>query len=117
MSECTPNYQDSCLITCILQAGKGQPLLERLHKKQQILSVNIYHARGIGSSAVLRKGVAKQVEQDVLVVLVEAERVEEVFSYLYRMAKIYKPHHGVMYMERAICSGEFDFSSMPMLTN
>ena len=68
-------------------------------KAKGIISANITSARGIGKITPLKyRGVGGQTEKEVLDVLVDAERAEEIFEFIYFEAQIDRPHGGLMYM-------------------
>jgi nitrogen regulatory protein PII len=43
-------------------------------------------------------GLGAQQEKDVLEVVVESDRAEEVFDYIFHRGKLDTPHHGVIFM-------------------
>lgn len=89
------------LITAIVRSGDGQALLEKLVDTPGVLSVSHHHARGVGN----RRGGRRRIffnEKDVLLVLVEADRADEVFAWIYRAGHIGKPHVGMIFVERIL---------------
>jgi len=89
------------VITCIKPAGGGLELLRRL-REQAVHDVFVHHARGVGTSSRRRRGMAQYAEREVVTVLVEPARADEVFEFLYHAAGIGKPHAGLLFMERTI---------------
>lgn len=87
------------LITAIVRSGEGQPLLEALADAPGVLSVSHHHARGIGDHRQPRMLLN---EKDVLLVLVEAEHADGIFSRLYREGNIGQPHVGMLLMENVL---------------
>jgi nitrogen regulatory protein PII len=87
------------IITCILPQGRARHVEEKLFEKG-LNRIGVYHARGIGPSASQRSSVIAQTEKDVLVAVVTQEEADEVFTYLYEVAEIYKPHNGFVYMQQ-----------------
>ncbi|OFZ87449.1 MAG: hypothetical protein A3F74_16275 [Betaproteobacteria bacterium RIFCSPLOWO2_12_FULL_62_58] len=88
------------VITCILQAGSGIHVLQRL-RGIGIDSAFVHHARGVGASGKRRRGASHYAEREVVTVLVEARRAEEIFEFLYSAADIGKPHGGMLFLEKA----------------
>lgn len=83
-------------ITCIMPAGRAVPVLDALRAGKRIIDVAHHHARGVGT----RKGRGRYVEREVLTVLVELDRADEVFRFLYRAAGLDQPHNGMIFMTR-----------------
>lgn len=89
------------LITVILPAGAGHELLEKIVTQKQLTTVFLHHARGTGLSGVLkRKGLAQQIEKDMVVVAAPVESHEDIIGFIYEEAKIGRPHGGLMYVEK-----------------
>ncbi len=89
------------MITCIISAGlDAQKILRGLKDEKQIFTAGIFHARGIGGSAYYRSSMAGGQEKNVIIAIVPAARADEIFSYLYEAGELYKPHYGMMYMEK-----------------
>ncbi len=95
------------LITCVMQEKLSHEIIKHLQNEQKILTANIYSARGSTFESMLD---AKQM--DVLTVLVEAEKAEEIFEYLYYEAQIDRPHGGMVFQEAIGRSTEY---SLPKL--
>lgn len=88
----------SKLITCILPVGKAMPVLKQLKQEFGIITANINHARGSGRfSPLTERGVGEQTEKEILSVVVDAQRAEEVFSFIFFNAEINRPHGGIIY--------------------
>lgn len=88
-------------ITCIMPAGRGREVHNRLMREQGVLSATTHHARGVGTGAMQRRRALVAEEKDVLIVLVDAARADALFDFLYRAARIGEPHVGVMFMAGA----------------
>jgi hypothetical protein len=88
-------------ITCIMPAGRGREVHNRLMREHGVLSATTHHARGLGSGTMQRRRVLVGEEKDVLVVLAEAQRADELFAFLYEAARIGEPHAGLIFMSRA----------------
>ena len=87
-------------ITCIMPAGCGREVHNRLMREQGVLSASMHHARGIGASTFRRRNSLVASEKDVLVALVEESRADDLFAFLFDVADIGKPHVGLMFMSR-----------------
>ena len=87
------------LITVILPAGRGEPLMQRLAGEPGVLAVSHHHARGVGTRRV-KPGRMIFDEKDVTLVLVEAEQADTLFTLIYAEGGIGEPHAGLMFMER-----------------
>ena len=81
-------------ITCIMPAGRAAAVLNALRQQKRLIDVAHHHARGVGT----RKGSGRYVEREVVNVLVDAERADDVFEFLYREAGLDQPHNGMMFM-------------------
>jgi len=95
------------LITCVMQEKLSHDIIKNLQNEKKILTSNTYSARG---STFENEDDAKQM--DVLTVLVEKEKAEEVFEYLYYEAQIDRPHGGMIFQEAIGRSTEY---SLPKL--
>ena len=78
---------NSKLITSFLPHGTGIPLIKLLKQETGICTGNINSSRGTGSSAGT-SDFDTWVEVDVLDVVVDAERADEVFNFIYEKAGI-----------------------------
>lgn len=89
------------LITAILQAGQGKRLLESMSEAPGVLSISHHHARGIGGRRI-RAGRFFASEQDVLIVLVEAELADVLFARIHAEGKIGEPGSGLIFIENVL---------------
>jgi hypothetical protein len=87
------------VITCIMPAGRGKEVLEALRRETGVINAVAHHARGIGTHS-LRHRIYSD-EKQILTVLVEAGRADEVFHFLYFSAGLDAPHAGMVMMGRA----------------
>ena len=87
------------VLTCIMPAGNGTEVLENLRRETGVISAFAHHARGIGTHS-LRHRIYSD-EKQILTVLVDAERADEVFHFLYYSAGLDTPHAGMIMMGRA----------------
>lgn len=91
------------LITAIVVSGLGLKLMELVENRPGVLSVTHHHARGTDQRGP-RSGRLVWTERDVLMVLVEAPQVDEVFALLFEAADLGAPHQGVIFIEE-VCRG------------
>ncbi len=102
------------LLTCIVPQGCALPVLEALKNELGILATTINHARGTGRATPLAwRGVGEAAEKDVMRVIVQASRAEEVFSFIYERGKINEPHGGVLFQQPLGTSTEFHLPDLP----
>ena len=88
------------VITAILPKGRETELLPRLVEELGIDSFNVSFARGVGRITPLRhRGVGETTEKAILTVLVEEERAQEVFEFIFYAADINQPHSGCWYIK------------------
>lgn len=89
-------------ITCIMPAGSGREVHNRLMREQGVLSATTHHARGVGTASMRRRRMFVAEEKDVLVALVEEARAEDLFWFLFDAARIGEPHAGLVFMIRTV---------------
>jgi nitrogen regulatory protein PII len=95
------NTRDGRLITIILPAGTGHGLLEKLVSEKGLTTVFLHHARGTGlSGALKRKGLAQQIEKDMLVAAVPTDTLDDIIGFIYEEGGGGKPHGGFIYIEK-----------------
>lgn len=87
------------VLTCIMPAGRGTEVLEALRRETGVISAYAHHARGIGTHS-LRHRVYSD-EKQILTVLVDAARADDVFHFLYYSAGLDTPHAGMIMMGHA----------------
>lgn len=102
------------LITCILPKGLARPVLESVKSRFELTTANINSARGIGKITPLKyRGLGGQAEKEILTVLVDAARADEVFEFIYFDADINRPHGGLMTMQALLGTSEFALPDLP----
>lgn len=89
------------LITAILPAGRGLPLIDRLKQEKGVLTAARHHARGVGGRRV-KPGRMVFEEKDVIMVLVDADQAEAIFAFIYGEGGIGERHAGMMFEERIL---------------
>ena len=96
------------IITAILPKGREAELLPRLVDELGIDSFNVNFARGVGRITPLRhRGVGETTEKAILTVLVEEERAQEVFEFIFYEADINQPHGGLMFQQPLLANTMF----------
>lgn len=83
--------QEYKLITCIVLGKIASETLEKLKSEKDIVTANKIKARGTSS-----KTSYKMTEVEILTVVVEKERVDEIFEYLFYLLEIDQPSKGMM---------------------
>ena len=103
---------NSKLITSFLPHGTGTPLIKLLKEETGICTGNINSSRGTGSSAGT-SDFDTWVEVDVLDVVVNADRADEIFNFIYEKAGIGEGNHGFMIQQSLIRSTKFSLPDLP----
>lgn len=95
-------------ITCILPKGVGLKVVDALLKEKGVTRANVAHARGsdIGD-ALDRKGMAREVEKEVLEIVVKSGEADEIFEYIYHKANVDRPGGGIMFMAKVSLATPF----------
>lgn len=90
---------DVALITCVVQEGQGNKILEAARKLGVSVGASVFHARGTGVRERLGMwGIAVETEKDVVSVLVSSEQRDVVFDTLFRAGELNTPGVGFMYI-------------------
>lgn len=89
------------LLTAIVRPGRGRCLLEQFAEAPGVLSVSRHHARGIGSRW-SQPGKRFFGEQDVLILLVEADRADALFADIFAAAGLAEPGAGMIFAETVL---------------
>ncbi len=87
-------------ITCVMPKGKAIDVERRLHEEKGLDSVNISSGRGGG-----KRG---RLEVDIMTVVVNAHRAEEIFEFIYYAAGVDEYHGGFMYQGRAVMASKYE---------
>ena len=83
-------------ITCYLPKGTGVKMVGILHSEKSIASTNVHSGRG-QKTAESGKDYGAWNEQDILTVIVDEDRAEEIFEYIFFQGKLNKPGGGFMF--------------------
>ena len=103
---------NSKLITSFLPRGTGTTLIKLLKQETGICTGNVNSSRGTGSSAGA-SDFDNWVEVDVLDVVVNADRADEIFNFIYEKAGIAEGNHGFMIQQSLIQSTNFSLPDLP----
>ena len=103
---------NSKLITSFLPRGTGVPIIKLLKQETGICTGNINSSRGTGSSAGA-SDFDNWVEVDVLDVVVNADRADEIFNFIYEKAGIGEGNHGFMIQQTLLMSTKFSLPDLP----
>ena len=102
---------NSKLITSVLPNGTGIPLVKLLKEETGISTGNVSNSRGTGTSA--GNDFGDWVEVDVLDVVVDADRADEIFNFIYEKAGIGEGNHGFMIQQSLVGSTKFSLPDLP----
>ena len=97
---------DCKLITCITTKGKGLSVVKELKEEKGIITGNVAGGRGGG-----RRG---RLEVDILTVVVERERADEIFEFIYDKADIESFHGGFLFQGALTRSTRFSLPDVPV---
>jgi nitrogen regulatory protein PII len=90
---------DVALITCVVQEGRGDKILEAARKLGVSVGASVFHAKGTGIRERLGLwGIAVETEKDVVNVLVSSEQRDVVYDTLFRAGELNIPGVGFMYI-------------------
>jgi len=96
------------LITCILPKGIAAGVSKKLLHEKGIVSGNINNARGSGHiTAKVHQKVGYQTEKEIFRVVVNADKADEVFEFIYNHAELHHPHGGIMFQNALRKSTEY----------
>jgi len=84
-------------IVVILPKDHALAIVENLHTQKNINTCNIHRGRGRSTAVSDVVSYGNYAEVDVISVIVEAERADEIFEYIFFEAEINQPHGGFIY--------------------
>ena len=102
---------NSKLITSFLPKGKGLALVQLLKNEKGVSTGNVSNSRGTGTSS--NSDFRDWVEVDVFDVVVDAERADEIFNFIYEKAGIGEGNHGFMVQSNLSRSTKFSLPDLP----
>ena len=83
-------------ITCFLPKGAGLKIVEMLHVEKNIDSTNVHTGRGLRTVESV-KDYGAWSEQDILTVILDADRAEEIFDFIFFQGELNKPGGGFIF--------------------
>ena len=89
-------YKKEKRITCFLPKGAGIKIVEMLHVEKHIDSTNVNAGRGLRTVENVSDYGAWS-EQDILSVIVDANRAEEIFEFIFFQGELNKPGGGFIF--------------------
>ena len=102
---------NSKLITSYLPKGTGLDLVKALKNETGLSTGNVTSCRGTGTPSDTPFG--DWVEVDVFDVIVDAERADEIFSFIYEKARIGEGVHGFMVQSNLARATKFSLPDLP----
>ena len=102
---------NSKLITSFLPKGTGLDLVKVLNDETGIATGNVSNSRGTGTSSNSEFG--DWVEVDVFDVIVEADRADEIFNFIYDKAGIGEGNHGFIIQSNLARATKFKLPDLP----
>ena len=92
----SPMYK---LITCIANEKYAKQAIQGLAEDHGIQALVNHFARGFGKSATSSTSeLGQQTEKLIINVLVENQRADEIFAYIFDAANLDRPHGGIVYI-------------------
>jgi len=98
-------------ITCFLPKGVGIRLVEMLHVEKNINSINVHTGRGLHAVGSVKDSGAWS-EHDILTVVLDAERAEEIFEFIFFQGELNKPGGGFIYQSPLIKASDYTLPSI-----
>ena len=100
-------------IVCVVPETKALPLATGLHKDKHIESANIHRGRGRSTKVRAEQTFGEYTEMEMVSVLVEADRAEEIFEYLYFEMGLDKQRGGFLYQISELKSTIYKLPDIP----
>ena len=101
-------------ITAILPKGQSVGVIIGLKEEKGIITANVNTARGMGKlTPNAYRGVGEQTEKEILDVVIESERADEIFEFIYETAEINRPHGGIIYMSALQQASAYSLPEIP----
>jgi len=86
------------LIVSFLPKGVGSEVVRILHEEKEINSANVSGGRGLSTSGQVSFG--NWAEIDILEVVVDVAREQEIFEFIYDTADMHKRHGGIIFVQK-----------------
>ena len=100
-------------IICVLPKGKGIWLEKRLRDEMGLTAVNIHSGRGRSTSVSESISYGQYAEVEILSVVAQGEKADEIFEYIFFEAEINKPHGGFIYLVPLSQATSFSLPDLP----
>ncbi len=99
------------LITCYLPKGRGVSMVKLLNEEKGIQTTNVTSGRGTGvaGSAIHDSWI----EVDILSVVAGDGKANEIFDFIYKIAKIGEMNNGLIFQSKLIRSIPFKLPEVP----
>ncbi len=94
-------HKKTCLITAILPMSTAMPIIRELHA-MGIYTANKSKARGSSNTSRLH-----DVEMEVMTVLVDEERADEIFAFIYEKGGLCQPSHGIIFQSAISLASDY----------
>ena len=102
------------IITCILSKGTAIDVIRKLKEDKGIITSNVQSARGMGKlTPMAYRGVGEQTEKEILTIVVDTDISDEIFEYIYAVAKIDRPHGGIIYIAKLHQASTYTVPDLP----
>lgn len=85
------NEQSMSLITAIMPKTTTMPIIRALHE------IGIYTANKSAARGSSNTSARHDIEMEVMTVLIEQNRVDEIFGFIYEKGGLYEPNHGIIF--------------------
>lgn len=84
-------------IVVVLPKDRAMEIAEKIHIDKKIDTCNIHRGRGRSTAVMDSVSYGNYAEVDVISVIVDANRADEIFEFIFFEAEINKPHGGFIY--------------------
>jgi hypothetical protein len=98
-------------ITCFLPRGKAGEIVGRLNAEKRIPSASVTSGRG--RALVDTPSFGEWVEVDILTVIVDRERADEIFEFVFDAGDVDRMHGGLMYQNRLTQATRYALPDIP----
>jgi hypothetical protein len=100
------------LITAVVPKGAASGLQKSLIEQWQV-HANICHGRGVGRAGPMKKrGIGEQQEKEILEVIVDAAKADDIFEFVFFHLELDKKPGGVVYMHQQQKSSVFELPQL-----
>jgi len=84
-------------IICVLPKGKAVPLIRLLHEQKNLETISFHRGRGRSTAVSESVSYGAYAEVEVVSIIIDANRADELFEFIFFEADINKPHGGFLY--------------------